>query len=132
MFGFIGRVQRSVFSQLRVWYAGQIGHLPDSLSPENIRQGKAIRRNPTLTEHGSHILPYRGMGSGIPRALKAWSQIDLVDDPAGNKFSTVIWRPQPEWTGEVTGEVFSRYRDCADAVCTIELEPFRPADRVEG
>lgn len=37
----------------------------------------------TMTEHASHILPYCGMGSGIPRALEAWPQIDLVDDPAG-------------------------------------------------
>ena len=66
------------------------GHLPDSLSPEDIRQGKTIRRNPTLTEHASHILPYRGMGSGIPRALNAWPQIDLVDDPAGNQFRAVV------------------------------------------
>jgi predicted HTH transcriptional regulator len=87
------------------------GHLPDSLSPEDIRRGKTIRRNPTLTEHASHILPYRGMGSGIPRALEAWPQIDLVDDAAGNQFSAVAWRPEAEWedpgevTGEVTGEV---------------------------
>ena len=80
----------------------------------DIRQGKTIRRNPTLTEHASHILPYRGMGSGIPRALEAWPQIDLVDDPAGNQFSAVIWRAEAEWsvdtaapqvTGEVAGEV---------------------------
>lgn len=87
------------------------GHLPDSLSPEDIRRGKTIRRNPTLTEHASHILPYRGMGSGIPRALEAWPQIDLVDDLAGNQFSAVVWRPESEWqhtgedAGEVTGEV---------------------------
>jgi len=75
-----------------------------------------VRRNPTLTEHASHILPYRGMGSGIPRALGAWPHIDLVDDPASNQFSAVVWRPEAEWssgtatpqatppvTGEVTG-----------------------------
>jgi len=59
------------------------GQLTDSLSAEDVRQGKTIRRNPTLTEHASHILPYRGMDSGIPRALGAWAKIDLVDDPAG-------------------------------------------------
>ena len=44
------------------------GHLPDSLSVEAIRQGRTNRRNPTLTEHAAQILPYRGLGSGIPRA----------------------------------------------------------------
>ena len=56
----------------------------------------------TLTEHASHILPYRGMGSGIPRALEAWPQIDLVDDPAGNQFSAAVWRPEAEWAEEET------------------------------
>jgi len=76
------------------------GNLPDSLSPEDIRQGKTIRRNPTLTEHASHMLPYRGMGSGIPRALEAWPQIDLVDEPAGNQFKAVAWRPEAEWASD--------------------------------
>ena len=62
-------------------------------------RGKTIRRNPTLTEHASHILPYRGMGSGIPRALEAWPRIDLLDDPSGNQFSAIAWRPEAEWLG---------------------------------
>ena len=60
------------------------GHLPNSLSIEAIRQGRTNRRNPTLTEHVAQILPYRGLGSGIPRALKEWPRIDLLDDVAGN------------------------------------------------
>jgi ATP-dependent DNA helicase RecG len=48
------------------------GHLPDSLSTAAIRHGATNRRNPTLTEHAVHILPYRGLGTGIPRALRDW------------------------------------------------------------
>jgi predicted HTH transcriptional regulator len=73
------------------------GHLPDSLSVESICQGRTNRRNPTLTEHASHILPYRGMGSGIPRALQEWSHIEFLNDVAGNQFSAVIRRPEAEW-----------------------------------
>src|SRR5690606_12283700 len=73
------------------------GHLPDGLSVADIRQGRTNRRNPTLTEHASHILPYRGMGSGIPRALEEWPRIDLLDDVRGNQFSAVVWRPAAEW-----------------------------------
>ena len=83
------------------------GHLPDSLSVEAIRQGRTNRRNPTLTEHAAQILPYRGLGSGIPRALREWPRIDLIDDVAGNQFSALAWRPEAEWapvTGEVTPE----------------------------
>lgn len=73
------------------------GHLPDSLRVEDVRQGKTNRRNPTLTEHVSKVLPYRGLGSGVPRALKAWPQIEFVDDVTGNQFSAVVWRPEAEW-----------------------------------
>lgn len=73
------------------------GHLPDSLSIEAIRQGRTNRRNPTLTEHAAQILPYRGLGSGIPRALREWPRIELIDDVAGNQFSAVAWRPESEW-----------------------------------
>lgn len=41
------------------------GHLPDALSTDAIRGGASIRRNPTLTEHAVHILPYRGWGPGF-------------------------------------------------------------------
>lgn len=84
------------------------GHLPDSLSVEAIRQGRTNRRNPTLTEHAAQILPYRGLGSGIPRALREWPRIELIDDVAGNQFSALAWRPEAEWapvTGEITPEV---------------------------
>ena len=69
------------------------GHLPDSLSIEAIRQGRTNRRNPTLTEHALNLLPYRGLGSGIPRALQAWPHIALNDDVAGNQFSATVQRP---------------------------------------
>ncbi|MCL2899114.1 Fic family protein [Brenneria tiliae] len=82
------------------------GHLPDSLSTEAIRRGATNRRNPTLTEHAVHILPYRGLGTGIPRALQDWPATDLLDDVAANQFRVVIQRPLAKTvTGEVTGEV---------------------------
>jgi predicted HTH transcriptional regulator len=68
------------------------GHLPDSLTPEQIRTGVFNRRNQVLAEHAAHILPYRGMGTGVPRALDAWPKIDLVDEPEINQFRAVVWR----------------------------------------
>ena len=69
------------------------GHLPDSLSTEQIRQGKSNRCNPNLTNHAVSILPYRGIGTSIPRVLHDWPEIRLVDDVAGNEFRAVIPRP---------------------------------------
>jgi len=82
------------------------GHLPDSLTPEQLRTGTSNRRNKVLAEHAAHILPYRGLGTGIPRALHAWSKIDLLDERDANQFRAVLWRPLSEQvTEQVTGEV---------------------------
>lgn len=69
------------------------GHLPDVLDTEKIRFGLSNRRNPTLTSHAVHILPYRGLGTGIPRAIDAWPMITLDDDRQGNQFRVVVQRP---------------------------------------
>ncbi|MCC7545535.1 MAG: putative DNA binding domain-containing protein [Aquabacterium sp.] len=84
------------------------GALPDSLSIEDIRHGKSNRRNPTLSEHAFRLLPYRGMGSGIPRALGEWPQIELISEAGGNQFTASVQRPQAQWEGageQVTEQV---------------------------
>jgi len=84
------------------------GHLPDSLSIDDIRHGKTNRRNPTLAEHAFRLLPYRGMGSGIPRVLEEWPQIELISEVTGNQFTARVKRPAPQWrasTEQVTEQV---------------------------
>ena len=68
------------------------GHLPNFLTVENIKAGNSNIRNPILASFASKILPYRGLGSGIRRALKAYPDIDFLDDKDGNKFTVVIKR----------------------------------------
>lgn len=69
------------------------GHLPNNLTPEHIRYGISNIRNPVLVSHAVHLMPYRGLGSGIPRALDAYPYIDLIDDRAANQFKAVVYRP---------------------------------------
>jgi ATP-dependent DNA helicase RecG len=68
------------------------GHLVNHLSIENIKSGNAIPRNPILLNYASKILPYRGLGSGIRRALKAHPQTDLINDVANQQFRVILWR----------------------------------------
>ncbi len=68
------------------------GHLPNNLTIENIKNGNSNIRNPILASYATKILPYRGLGSGIIRALKAYPNIDFVDDRDGNQFKAVILR----------------------------------------
>lgn len=68
------------------------GHLPNNLTVENIKNGNSNIRNPILASYATKILPYRGLGSGIRRAIKAYPDITFIDDRDGNKFKAVILR----------------------------------------
>jgi ATP-dependent DNA helicase RecG len=68
------------------------GHLPNNLTIENIKAGNSNARNPILTSFANQILPYRGYGSGIIRALEAYPSIDFVDDKDGNMFKAIFNR----------------------------------------
>jgi ATP-dependent DNA helicase RecG len=69
------------------------GHLPNNLTVEKIRHGNSIIRNPILVSYTSKgILPYRGLGSGIKRALEAWPEIDFIDDRDGCLFTAIVHR----------------------------------------
>ncbi len=90
--------RRSLSASIRIMiFADRIelispGHLPDVLDTEKIRFDLSNRRNPTLTSHAVHIFPYRGLGTGIPRAIDAWPMIRLDYDRQGNQFRVVIQR----------------------------------------
>lgn len=68
------------------------GHLPNNLTIENIKSGNSNIRNPVLASFATKILPYRGLGSGITRALKAYPHIRFEDNRDGNLFNVTILR----------------------------------------
>ena len=68
------------------------GHLPNNLTIENIKMGNSNIRNPILASFASKLLPYRGLGSGILRAYKAYPDIELIDDKERNLFKAIIKR----------------------------------------
>jgi len=70
------------------------GHLPNNLTLENIKAGNSNSRNPVFASFANQILPYRGYGSGILRALENYSAIDFEDDRDGNLFKCIIRREQ--------------------------------------
>ncbi len=68
------------------------GHLPNSLTIEHAKKGISNIRNPILASFAAKILPYRGLGNGILRALKAYPGIEFIDDRDGNLFQAIITR----------------------------------------
>ena len=69
------------------------GHLPNNLTIENIKKGNSNIRNPILTSFAAKMLPYRGLGNGVRRALKEYRDIEFEDDRSGNIFKVTIHRP---------------------------------------
>lgn len=68
------------------------GKLPNTLNVDKIKSGISIMRNPILTSIGSKLLPYRGVGTGIRRAIKFYNKIDFYNEIEGELFKTIIYR----------------------------------------
>ena len=69
------------------------GNLPNNLTIEKIRTGNSNIRNPILASFvAKRLLPYRGLGSGIRRALEDWPDIEFVDDREGCLFIAIVHR----------------------------------------
>ena len=68
------------------------GSLPDGQSIDEIMLGNSDPRNPQLAQFGSKTMPYRGLGSGIPRVMAENCDVELIDRPEGNQFIARVWR----------------------------------------
>jgi ATP-dependent DNA helicase RecG len=71
------------------------GHLPNNLTVEKIRSGISNIRNPILVSYAAKgLLPYKGLGSGIKRALDDWPDISFTDDREGSMFIATVHRKE--------------------------------------
>ena len=68
------------------------GKLPDSLTVEKIKRGVSIKRNQTLASFAFDVLNFRGIGSGILRALSVYPDISFVNDVDIEQFTAVVRR----------------------------------------
>jgi predicted HTH transcriptional regulator len=68
------------------------GKLPNSITIANIRNGISVMRNPVLLSVARHILPYRGLGTGIARAYSLYPDIELENQIEENQFRVIIKR----------------------------------------
>ncbi len=70
------------------------GVLPNNLNEEKIKRGIRKKRNPLLDSFAADLLPYRGIGSGILRALQAYPAIEFFNDRQAEEFKVTIQRPK--------------------------------------
>ena len=68
------------------------GALPNNLTIENIRNGVSVIRNPLIASFATKELPYRGIGTGILRALALVPGLKLETDYDRNLFMARIAR----------------------------------------
>ena len=68
------------------------GCLPDGQTIEEVMLGNSDPRNMLLAQFGSNTMPYRGLGSGIPRVMASGCDVELIDRPDGNQFIARVWR----------------------------------------
>lgn len=62
------------------------GILPNSLTVEAVKMGVSVPRNSVLLSHAQYVMPYSGLGSGLPRSLARCPDLELVNDEKANRF----------------------------------------------
>ncbi len=70
------------------------GKLPNTLTIDNIKIGTSIPRNPILFTNARYVLPFVGVGSGIPRAFENSPDLELINDTDRELFISIIKRPE--------------------------------------
>ena len=70
------------------------GALPNHLTVEKIRLGNSSIRNAALVSFAANgVLPYRGIGTGVRRALELYPGVEFKNDPSGQLFRAIIPLP---------------------------------------
>lgn len=68
------------------------GALPNNLTVDDIKLGNAYQRNQLAATLCAKTMDYRGLGSGIVRALRADSDIEFHNEESGDQFRVILWR----------------------------------------
>lgn len=66
------------------------GTLPNSLTVEEMRRGQRRERNPVVLSFAKEVINFRGIGSGVMRALEEKPDILLVNDTEAGEFIATI------------------------------------------
>ncbi|MDE6795038.1 MAG: putative DNA binding domain-containing protein, partial [Muribaculaceae bacterium] len=69
------------------------GALPPTLTVDDIKLGNAFQRNQLIANLCAKTMDYRGLGSGIIRALQADANIEFHNEVSGDQFRVILRRP---------------------------------------
>lgn len=69
------------------------GTLPSGMTVDDLRFGNTLQRNPLMAQFCSRTMQYRGIGTGILRAIKEGAQMEFDNSESGNQFAVRFRRP---------------------------------------
>ena len=95
------------------------GCLPNHQGIEKIKAGVSVARNPIIFTFATKEIPYRGIGSGIKRAIELFPHIEFVNNVDANEFVAIIWY-QPISAG----------RGGVNTPCKIPNETIKPNETI--
>ena len=85
------------------------GALPNNLTVDEIKMGNAYQRNQLAATLCAKTMDYRGLGSGIVRALRADSDIEFHNEVEGDQFRVILWRKRRNEYADRAEEPHHRY-----------------------
>lgn len=68
------------------------GRLPNNLTVAQMTKGIRKKRNDILDSLAPALLQFKGAGSGVLRALRAYPHIAFINDTEAEQFTATIWR----------------------------------------
>ena len=68
------------------------GCLPNHLTIEKMKSGVSCARNATIASFASKELPYRGLGTGVKRAIEVIPDIQFESDRDANWLKVIVKR----------------------------------------
>lgn len=100
------------------------GGLPRGVDIDSIKFGKTCQRNSLTASFCAKTMDYRGLGTGIIRAMKEEKENILFENDEGSQFKVVISRPREERWPRPTYDSYvvaepapMRYGEMADDGC---------------
>lgn len=100
------------------------GSLPNHLTVEKIRAGNSVIRNPILASFTAKgLLPYRGLGTGVRRAMQECPALQFAHDPEAETFTATIPLTVSDETADEPVEIESGTVESQNEPVELENEP---------
>jgi len=103
------------------------GSLPNHLTVEKIRAGNSVIRNPILASFTAKgLLPYRGLGTGVRRALQECPALQFAHDPEAETFTATIPLTGSDETADEPVEIENEPVELENEPVEAGFEPVEP------